>query len=187
MKRNTRDTRGQCTRRRKVINLKGIKPASHRTPGVRDKLAARPPSSPVYSNDSNARGLRSLWRPRRRNLDPRNTMDPRWQPLLPICPRFRPCSSVRGSFPNPIISVRRAGGGEKEDYLDSRDFLDNRRNWDFLSFSFSMPGIGSNPLMGFLFGESDMEKCEIYNKNKINPIRSTYFCEISNFNVANTF
>lgn len=33
-----------------------------------------------------------------------------------------------------------------------------------------MPGIGSNPLMGFLFGESDMEKCEIYNKNKINPI-----------------
>lgn len=126
MKRNTRDTRGQCTRRRKVINLKGIKPASHRTPGVRDKLAARPPSSPVYSNDSNARGLRSLWRPRRRNLDPRNTMDPRWQPLLPICPRFRPCSSVRGSFPNPIISVRRAGGGEKEDYLDSRDFLDNR-------------------------------------------------------------
>lgn len=186
MKRNTRDTRGQCTRRRKVINLKGIKPASHRTPGVRDKLAARPPSSPVYSNDSNARGLRSLWRPRRRNLDPRNTMDPRWQPLLPICPRFRPCSSVRGSFPNPIISVRRAGGGEKEDYLDSRDFLDNRRNWDFLSFSFSMPGIGSNPLMGFLF-ESDMEKCEIYNKNKINPIRSTYFCEISNFNVANTF
>lgn len=60
-----------------------------------------------------------------RNLDPRNTMDPRW-PLLPICPRFRPCSSVRGSFPNPIISVRRAGGGEKEDYLDSRDFLDNR-------------------------------------------------------------
>lgn len=78
MKRNTRDTRGQCTRRRKVINLKGIKPASHRTPGVRDKLAARPPSSPVYSNDSNARGLRSLWRPRRRNLDPRNTMDPRY-------------------------------------------------------------------------------------------------------------
>lgn len=40
-----------------------------------------------------------------------------------------------------------------------------------------MLGIGSNPLMGFLFGESDMEKCEIYNKNKINPIRSTYFCE----------
>lgn len=33
-----------------------------------------------------------------------------------------------------------------------------------------MPGIGSNPLMGFLFGESDMEKCEIYNKNKINSI-----------------
>lgn len=113
--------------------------------------------------------------------------------MLPICPQFRPCSSVRGSFPNPIISVRRAGGGEKEDYLDSRDFLDNRSKEGigiFFFFSFSMPGIGSNPiglLMGFLFGESDMEKCEIYNKNKINPIRSTYFCEISNFNVANTF
>lgn len=124
-----------------------------------------------------------------RNLDPRNTMDPRWQPLLPICPRFRPCSSVRGSFPNPIIPVRRVGGGEKgdirylQDYLDSGDFSDDRGKEGIEIFLFLdawywiVDGI-------FFFVESDMEKCEIYNKNKIiDPILHIF----AKFLISNTF